>query len=106
MKRLRYNAPPHHTLHPNGSDSDPVKGGEEFDCPEEQAEELLTSPHFDVTEVASDLHKLKREQLNKLAEEAGVQNPGSLRTKDAVIAAIENQPAADGEGQNDNSQED
>lgn len=88
-------------------EADPVPRGEPFTCSDERAEEHLTSPHYRCSEVG-DLADKTRSELDKLAAEAGVEDPGSLRTKDDVIEAIaavetKEPEAAEGEGPDTNS---
>jgi hypothetical protein len=44
-----------------------------------------------VADETPDLLKMTRDELNAYASEQGVENPGALSNKDAVIAAIEDQ---------------
>lgn len=99
MKTLKFNAPAHHTL---VEDDEEVAGGETFKVTDERALELLTQPGIDVSEVGAS--KRTRDEWNKLAREAGVEDPEKLPNIPAVEAAIEeakeNQPGAEsGDGQ-------
>lgn len=88
MKTLRYLAPVRNILRPEGPEGPVVHGGGTWTCPNDRAEEHLTSPHYDVEEVGGG--SKSRAELNDLAAQAGVDDPETLPNKDAVIAAIEN----------------
>jgi hypothetical protein len=88
VKTLTFNAPAHHTLVVDG---ERVQGGQDFTVADDRAEQLLADPHVAIAQAANELSKLTRERLNELAAEAGVEDPGSLPNKDAVIAALEDQ---------------
>lgn len=96
MTRIQFNAPAHHKLEVDGEIV--AYGGQETDVDEAVADSLIAEPSNGVTVARSTLASKSREDLNKLAAEAGVTDPESLPNKDAVIAAIE-APEAVGEGQ-------
>lgn len=110
MRRLIYNAPEHHVLQEGGED---IPGGGEFAVTNARADELLADRTVSVSEAAdSDLANLTREDLNQVAERAGVESPADMQNKQAVLDAIAetetiSQPEADaGEGQDTTPQED
>lgn len=110
MRRLIYNAPAHHVLQEGGED---VPGGGEFAVSNSRAEQLLADRTVSVFEAPdSDLANLKREELDAIAEQAGVESPAELPNKQAVLDAIAetetiSQPEADqGEGHDTTPQED
>lgn len=82
MKTLRFNAPSHHRLFPEGRDGPVVYGGETF-----THEDVL--PHCE--EVVTGLSHYTRLELNELAEQSGIDDPAALPDKAAVIAAINNE---------------
>ena len=86
--RLLFDAPRHHTLLPEGRGGPVVCGGETFDVSDpERALELLTDPHIDVVEVATDIRKLSRKELDEMADEAGI-DPSGYRTKQDLIDVL------------------
>jgi hypothetical protein len=95
----------------------PVRGhkpGAEFSeaIPAEQAERLQASGALQhlgpesAPEKTDDLLDLTREQLDELAVEAGVENPGDLPNKGEVAEAIRAaEETPDASGSNDNEEE-
>lgn len=95
MKTLVFDAAPKHVLVVEGQQ---VHGGEELRVRDELAARLLASPYTPVS--IRDLTSLHRDELNRLAEQAGIDHPDDLPNKDAVIEALHTQPEAEpGEGQ-------
>lgn len=104
MKTIRFNAPAHHTLLVGDR---VIAGGTTVALPDDQADELLTAPYVDMTEVEENLGALDRGALDEFAGQAGVEDPAALPNKNAVIAAI-NEPQAEAAGDiaYDNDKED
>lgn len=94
MKTLTFAAPPQDILiyDPDTDPPSQVNGGETFEVSDDRALELLTNPHIAIEEVATELSKLKRDELNKIASDAGIESPESYPSKPALIEAIENPP--------------
>lgn len=105
--RLLYDAPRHHTLLPEGRGGPVVYGGETFDISDpERALELLTDPNINVVEVATDITKLSRTELDEMATQAGI-DPSRHRTKQDLIDALtEPEPEAEGGAGHETPQED
>lgn len=76
-----------------------VPDGGEFTVSAERAAELLRRPDVVEAHAAVDLPRLTRSELDQIAAEAGVEAPESLPNKDAVIAAIQESEAREGDGQ-------
>ena len=99
MKTIRNNAPRGHVLivAPDSPDELVVSGGETVVVSDELAMELATQPGLSVEIVGDadddDLARLKRTELDELAESLGL-DPSDYRTKDAVSAAIREAQAA------------
>lgn len=103
---LLFDAPAHHRLKLPDFD-DPIKGGQTFDLPHSRAEEVATDPTLSVVEAISTatlslttgevLGLMKRDELDALAIEAGL-DPKDFRTKQDVVNAL-TEPTATGEGQ-------
>lgn len=68
----------------------PVEPGRRYDMMVRSGDvvEVPDTGHKKVDDT-EDLGKRKRDELNKLAADAGVEDPGSLPNKDAVIEAVE-----------------
>lgn len=65
-----------------------VLPGEKFETTEKRAAELLTDPHANVRVAQDEYQALTREELNQLAERAGVEHPEALPNKQAVIDVL------------------
>ena len=91
MKTLTFVARPHHrlTYHDTEGDVHVVHGGEVFIVSDELAEELLTQPHLTIVESTEDRSKLRREQLDELATQAGL-DPAAFANKAELIEALDN----------------
>lgn len=76
--------------------------GERFDATDQRAAELLANPHASVQIAQGEYSHLTRDELNQLAEKAGVSDPESLPNKQAVVDCLmdpEHEAEADsGEG--------
>ena len=85
--------------------------GDEINLSDKRAQELLDAG-IKLTVKPSDLAALSRKDLNAKAARLGIENPGDLPNKDAVIAAINtaadppSQPEADETGAGHDTQED
>ena len=96
MPQITFNTEAHHVLEIDGKS---ISGGQSDQVSQEALDTALTDPTLAITVAAGSLKARSRDDLNELAKQAGVKDPEDLPSKDAVIAAINEQPAAgDGEG--------
>lgn len=69
-------------------DGEYYQTGEFLEVNDDRAAELLANPAVSVEIAHSDYAHLSRDELNKLAQKAGVSDPESLPNKQAVIDCL------------------